>query len=223
MERNLEGRVAIVTGAAEGIGFAVARRLARAGARVTVADIDGEAARRAAERLVGDGDSAIGVEADVSDEGSVRGMVEDVGRRLGDADILVNNAGIAAGSAPVQEFDITVWDRTIAVNLRGVFLCCHFALPAMLERGYGRIVNVASIAGKEGNPQMSAYSASKAGVIGFTKSLAKEVARQGIIVNAVSPAVIQTRINDATPPDVLAYMVERILWGEWASRTRLRR
>lgn len=213
MEHNLSGRIALVTGAAEGIGYATARRLAQAGAAVAVADLDGAAAARAAEELTRDGATAIAVTVDVSDELAVRAMVRTVQEGLGDADILVNNAGITGGANEVQDFDITAWDRTIAVNLRGVFLCCRFVLPGMQAKGYGRIVNVASIAGKEGNPRLAAYSASKAGVIGFTKSLAKEVAQQNIIVNAVAPAVIATRINDATPPDVLRYMIDRIPMG----------
>ena len=213
MERNLVGRVAIVTGAAEGIGFAVARRLAAAGARVAIADIDGAAARRAAERITQDGGAALGVAADVADERAVQEMVRQVRDELGDAEILVNNAGIVGDTNDVQDFAIDAWDRALAVNLRGVFLCCRFVLPGMQAKGRGRIVNVASIAGKEGNPRMCAYSASKAGVIGFTKSLAKEVARQNILVNAVAPAVIATRLSDELEPSVLAYMVERIPMG----------
>ncbi len=213
MEQNLVGRVAIVTGAAEGIGFAAARRLAEAGARVAVVDVDADGARRAAERIGQDGHTAGAVAADVSDERAVREMVGRVRDELGDVDILVNNAGIVGGTDDVQDFDIDAWDRTMAVNLRSVFLCCRFALPAMRAKGRGRIVNVASIAGKEGNPRMCAYSASKAGVIGFTKSLAKEVAKQNILVNAISPAVIATRLSEDLSPSVLAYMVERIPMG----------
>jgi len=213
VERNLVGRVAIVTGAAEGIGFAVARRLAAAGARVAIADIDAAAARRAAARITQDGGAALGVAADVADERAVQEMVRQVRDELGDAEILVNNAGIVGDTNDVQDFAIDAWDRALAVNLRGVFLCCRFVLPGMQAKGRGRIVNVASIAGKEGNPRMCAYSASKAGVIGFTKSLAKEVARQNILVNAVAPAVIATRLSDELEPSVLAYMVERIPMG----------
>jgi len=213
VEQNLVGRVAIVTGAAEGIGFATARRLAGAGARVAVVDVDADGARRAAERIGQDGHAARAVAADVSDERAVREMMGRVRDELGDADILVNNAGIVGGTDDVQDFDIAAWDRTMAVNLRSVFLCCRFALPAMRAKGRGRIVNVASIAGKEGNPRMCAYSASKAGVIGFTKSLAKEVAKENILVNAIAPAVIATRLSNDLSPSVLAYMVERIPMG----------
>jgi NAD(P)-dependent dehydrogenase (short-subunit alcohol dehydrogenase family) len=213
MERNLESRVAIVTGAAEGIGLAIARRLAQAGASVAIADIDGAAADRAAAMLMEEGNSALGVACDVSDESAVRDLVETVRRKHGAANILVNNAGITGGSDLVQDLSIDAWDRTMAINVRGVFLCCRAVLPDMIAAGYGRIVNVASIAGKEGNPRLSAYSASKAAVIGFTKSLAKEVATQGIIVNAVSPAVIQTRILDQVSPETVSYMVSRIPMG----------
>lgn len=213
MERNLEGRVAIVTGAAEGIGFAIAKRLVQAGARLAIADIDEAAARKAAESLCAEGLSAVPVQVDVADEQSVQRMVQQVEQQVGTAEILVNNAGIGSGGVDVQDYDIGTWDRVVAVNLRGVFLCCHFVLPGMLHLGRGRIVNVASIAGKEGNPGMCAYSASKAGVIGFTKSLAKEVAQKNIIVNAISPAVIQTRILEQVPDSTVAYMVERIPMG----------
>jgi len=213
MEQNLVGRVAIVTGAAEGIGFAAARRLAEAGARVAIVDVDADAARRAAERIGQDGRAAVAVAADVSDERAVQEMADRVRDELGDADILVNNVGIVGATDDVQDFDIGAWDRVMAVNLRSVFLCCRFTLPAMRAKGRGRIVNVASIAGKEGNPRMCAYSASKAGVIGFTKSLAKEVAKENILVNAVAPAVIATRLSDDLSPSVLAYMLERIPMG----------
>lgn len=213
MERDLEGRVAIVTGAADGIGFSIARRLAQAGARVAVADIDAGAATDAAGRLADEGGHAAPVGVDVADQGAVAAMLEAVHAALGPVEILVNNAGITGGAAEVQDFDIAAWDRTIAVNLRGVFLCCRAVLPDMLAAGRGKIVNIASIAGKEGNPRLSAYSASKAAVIGFTKSLAKEVAEKGIIVNAISPAVVRTAILDQMPQATIDYMVSRIPMG----------
>lgn len=213
MERNLVGRVAIVTGAGDGIGFATATRLAQAGARVAVADIDGESARQAAGHIVEAGDMAAPIEVDVTDEQSVQAMVQTIERDLGGVEILVNNAGVSGGSVEVQDLALAAWEQVMAVNLRGVFLCCRAVLPAMLAAGRGRIVNVASIAGKEGNPRLSAYSASKAGVIGFTKALAKEVATKNIYVNAISPAVIQTRLLDQVSPSMVAYMVERIPMG----------
>jgi NAD(P)-dependent dehydrogenase (short-subunit alcohol dehydrogenase family) len=213
VERNLINRVAIVTGAARGIGLATAKRLAQAGALTAVADLDQDAAFLAAECIGRESYTAIPVVVDVGDEQSVQEMVVAVKRQLGAVDILVNNAGITGGSMPVHELDVLTWDRVMAVNLRGVFLCCRAVLPDMLARGKGRIINVASIAGKEGNPLMSAYSASKAGVIGFTKALAKEVAQHGIIVNAISPAVIQTSILEQLSAENIAYMVERIPMG----------
>jgi len=213
MERNLEGRVALVTGAAEGVGYAIATRLGRAGAHVAMVDIDGEAATRAASALAAEGLRVAPFAADVADEASVAAMAIAVAGQLGPVAILVNNAGITGGSLEVQDLDVASWDRVMAVNVRGVFLCCRAVLPGMLERRQGKIVNIASIAGKEGNPRLSAYSASKAAVIGFTKSLAKEVATKGIIVNAVSPAVIQTRILDQVSKETVDYMVSRIPMG----------
>lgn len=213
MERDLDGRIAIVTGAADGIGLAIAQRLALAGAHLVIADINPGAAEEAAGALNAQGARAIAVGVDVSDEHAVAAMLDTVHRELGPVQILVNNAGITGGAADVQDFEIDAWDRTIAVNLRGVFLTCRAVLPDMLSAGQGRIVNVASIAGKEGNPRLSAYSASKAAVIGFTKSLAKEVAQKNIIVNAISPAVIQTRILDQVPQATVDYMVSRIPMG----------
>ena len=213
MERNLEGRIALVTGAAEGVGYAIATRLGHAGAHLAIVDIDGEAAVRAASALAAEGIRAVPFTADVADEDSVAGMVAAIAASLGPVQILVNNAGITGGSLEVQDLGVDAWDRVMAVNVRGVFLCCRAVLPGMLERQHGKIVNIASIAGKEGNPRLSAYSASKAAVIGFTKSLAKEVATKGIIVNAVSPAVIQTRILDQLSKETVDYMVSRIPLG----------
>jgi NAD(P)-dependent dehydrogenase (short-subunit alcohol dehydrogenase family) len=213
MERYLDGRIAIVTGAAQGIGFAVAHRLARAGAQVAVADVNVIRAAEAAAKIAGEGLRAQPIGVDVSDEAAVGAMIATVHHEMGPIAILVNNAGVTGGTARVEEIALSAWDRTIAVNLRGVFLCCRAVLPDMRAAHYGRIVNVASIAGKEGNPGLAAYSASKAAVIGFTKSLAKEVAQEGIIVNAISPAVIQTEILDQLAQETIDYMVSRIPLG----------
>ncbi|HEY8283102.1 MAG TPA: SDR family NAD(P)-dependent oxidoreductase [Chloroflexota bacterium] len=213
MERNLEGRVALVTGGAEGIGLAIVRRLAQAGARVAIADLNRAALEPTAAALAAEGLTVAGFPADVSEPGSVHDLVAAVEAHWGPAEILVNNAGITGGSTEVRDFDPAVWDQVFAVNARGVFLCCQAVLPGMLAAKRGRIVNIASIAGKEGNPRLSAYSASKAAVIGFTKALAKEVAREGILVNAISPAVIQTRILDQVSQATRDYMIERIPMG----------
>ncbi len=204
-------RIAIVTGAAQGIGRAIAARLGQGGYTVCVADIDGKGAFETAAAIsAGDAAKAFGLRVDVSDPESTRELVCLVMKRAGRIDVLVNNAGIAGRAAPLHEYPESEWARVLAVNLTGVFNCCRAVLPAMLAQGSGRIVNVASIAGKEGNPNMCAYSASKAGVIGLTKSLAKEVATRGILVNCVTPAVIETGILSQLTEEAVKYMVSRI-------------
>src|SRR6185312_14829050 len=163
--------------------------------------------------LRGEGLDAVGFSADVSVPTSVRELVQAVKEHWGPVEILVNNAGITGGSTEVRDFDPEVWDQVFAVNAKGVFLCCQAVLKDMEAAGHGRIVNVASIAGKEGNPRLCAYSASKAAVIGFTKSLAKEVATRNVLVNAISPAVIQTRILDQVSQETRDYMISRIPMG----------
>jgi 2-dehydro-3-deoxy-L-rhamnonate dehydrogenase (NAD+) len=204
---ELCGQLAIVTGGATGIGEAIARRLAFAGATVAVVDLKLDGAERVAASL---GNNSFAIEADISDSASVHRAVKTVLSRVGCIDILINNAGIAGPSAPVWEQTDENWQRNIAVNLTGVFNFCRAVVPHMRERHYGRIVNVASIAGKEGNPNMAPYSASKGGVIAFTKSLGKELATDGVCVNAVAPAVIQTQILDQLTPAQVGYMTERI-------------
>ena len=204
---SLEGQTAVVTGAAEGIGEAVAARLARAGATVAVADLNEPGAKAAAEKI---GAQAFGLPVNIADRASVERLVAAVLDRTGRIDVLVNNAGIGGRAAPLWEQNDEDWNKVLATNLTGVFYCCRAVIGHMRARRYGRIVNVASVAGKEGNPNMTAYSASKAGVIAFTKSLAKEVATENICVNAVSPAVIRTRILDQLTPAQVDYMVERI-------------
>lgn len=204
------GRTAIVTGAARGIGRAIATELANRGARVLVADVDEEAATEAALEIGGE---TRAFRLDVTKPESWEAAVADVMGAWGRIDILVNNAGIAGRSAPLWEYSYEEWNQVIAIDLNGVFLGCRAVVPPMLAAKYGRIVNVASIAGKEGNPNAAAYSAAKAGVIGLTKSLAKEVARDGIIVNAVTPAVIQTEILRQVSEEHIAYMTSRIPMG----------
>jgi 2-dehydro-3-deoxy-L-rhamnonate dehydrogenase (NAD+) len=208
-----EKRVALVTGAARGIGSAVAERLVRDGMCVAVADIDEAAAGELVQRVRSNGGGAFAVHLDVSDPRSAIQAVEVVLQREGRLDVLVNNAGIAGRAAPVVEYPLDEWRRILAIDLDGVFYCCRAALPHMLERGAGRIVNIASISGKEGNPNMSAYSAAKAGVIGFTKALAKEVATSGIYVNCVTPAVIATDILNQLSDEAVGYMTARIPMG----------
>jgi 2-dehydro-3-deoxy-L-rhamnonate dehydrogenase (NAD+) len=206
---SLDGKAAIVTGAATGIGAAISARLASAGALVFLADLNRKQAEQTAQRLNG-----IAVELDVTQRASVEHAVkfaiEEAVQRGRTLDILVNNAGIAGKAAPLWEQTDDDWASILAINLTGVFLCSQAVISHMREQKYGRIVNIASIAGKEGNPRMTGYSATKAGVIGFTKSLAKEVATEGICVNAVSPAVVKTAILEQLTPEQVNYMTERI-------------
>jgi 2-dehydro-3-deoxy-L-rhamnonate dehydrogenase (NAD+) len=204
---SLAGRTAIVTGAATGIGQAIALRLAEAGATVAVVDLNLPGAQKSAAALP---NGAFAVQADVADVASVVRAVDQVLQQTGQIDILVNNAGIAGPAAYIWDQTDEDWQRNIAINLTGVFNFCRAVIPHMRKRSYGRIVNVASIAGKEGNPRMVPYSATKAGVIGLTKSLGKEVATEGICVNAISPAVVQTQILDQLTPEQVAYMTDRI-------------
>ena len=204
---SLAGQTAIVTGAAMGIGEAIAKRLADAGARIAVIDLNLSGAERIASALPGD---SFAIEADVRDAGSVGRAVAKVIERTSQIDILVNNAGIAGPAAFVWEQTDEDWQRNIAVNLTGVFNFCRAVVPHMRARSYGRIVNVASIAGKEGNPRMAPYSATKAGVIALTKSLGKELATDGVCVNAISPAVVRTQILDQLTPEQVTYMTDRI-------------
>jgi len=204
---ELTGQTAIVTGAATGIGEAIARRLARAGATIAVADLDANGAGAVAASIGGE---SFGVAIDISRSDSVNQAVAQVLKQRGRIDILVNNAGLGGKAAPLWEQTDEDWQRIIAVNMTGVFNCCRAVITHMRNRKYGRIVSIASIAGKEGNPNMTGYSATKAAVIGFTKSLAKEVALDGICVNSVAPAVIRTKILDQLTPAQVDYMTERI-------------
>jgi len=208
---DLSGQTAVVTGAATGIGEAIARRLAGAGATVAVADINVEGAERVAASIAAEHPGrAFPVALDVTDPESVRAAVAAVLDRTGRIDIWVNNAGIAGKAAPLWEQSDEDWRKVMRVNLDGVFYCSRAVITHMRERKYGRIVNIASIAGKEGNPNMTAYSASKAAVIAFTKSLAKEVALDGICVNSVAPAVVRTQILEQLTPEQIDYMTQRI-------------
>jgi 3-oxoacyl-[acyl-carrier protein] reductase len=207
---ELTGQTAIVTGAAQGIGEAIARRLAQAGATVLIADLNFEAAQSVARSIDG---NAFGMRTDVSSAESINACVDEALRRTGRIDVLVNNAGIAGRAAPIWEQTDEDWEKILAVNLTAVFRFCRAVVPHMRAQHYGRIVNIASIAGKEGNPRMIPYSASKAAVIGLTKSLGKELATERICVNAVSPAVVHTPILDQLTPQQVSYMTERIPMG----------
>ncbi len=208
-------KVAIVTGAARGIGCATAWTLAREGYAVVVADRDLATGEQVAAELREAGHQALAVQVDVSDRASVQAMVDRAVAEFGRLDGLVNNAGIAGRAAALTEQTDDDWNQMMAIDLTSVYLCCQAALGPMLQQGSGAIVNVASIAGKEGNPNMVPYSTAKAGVIGLTKALGKEVARQGIRVNAVAPAVIETEILKQLTPQQVQYMKDRIPMGRF--------
>lgn len=207
---ELTGQTAVVTGAATGIGEAIALRLGRAGARVAVADLN-IAGANAVAAMIGNG--SFGIEMDVTSRVSVEAGMNAVLAATGQIDILVNNAGIGGKAAPLWEQTDEDWHRIIAVNMDSIFFCSRAVISHMRQRKYGRIVSIASIAGKEGNPNMTGYSATKAAVIGFTKSLAKEVATESITVNAVSPAVIRTKILEQLTEQQVGYMTARIPMG----------
>jgi NAD(P)-dependent dehydrogenase (short-subunit alcohol dehydrogenase family) len=203
------GRTAVITGGASGLGRAVASRIVAEGGRVALWDLDADGLKDAAA-LVG----ASHVEAlDVSDQAAVAAAAKASNAALGKIDILVASAGITGATGPVHEFPLDNWRRVIDINLNGVFYCCREIVPFMLAGGYGRIVNVASVAGKEGNPNASAYSASKAGVIGLTKSLGKELATRGVIANSLTPATFESPILEQLPRSQVDYMRGKIPMG----------
>ncbi|WP_028966261.1 SDR family NAD(P)-dependent oxidoreductase [Sphingomonas phyllosphaerae] len=206
---RFDGRAAIVTGGASGLGHATAERIVREGGRVCLWDREEEALAEAAAAIGAAGTCAI----DVADAGAVAAAAQESAALLGKVDILICSAGITGATAPVESYPLDSWQRVIEVNLNGLFYCCRAIVPYMLANGYGRIVNIASVAGKEGNPFASAYSASKAGVLGFTKSLGKEVAEKGIIVNALTPATFESPILAQLPQSQVDYMKGKIPMG----------
>jgi 2-dehydro-3-deoxy-L-rhamnonate dehydrogenase (NAD+) len=211
---DLAHRHAIVTGGAQGIGFSIAQRFLSSGASVTLWDRDRELLATAMKELEGRGDVDI-VTVDVTDAQSVHDATAATTKKFGKIDILVANAGISGPNLKCWEYPVEVWKQIIDVDLTGVFLCCRAVVPFMLQQRYGRIVNVASIAGKEGNPNASAYSAAKAGVIALTKSLGKELADQNIAVNCITPAAARTKIFEQMSQEHLDYMLSKIPRGRF--------
>jgi len=214
---DLQNRAAIVTGGARGIGLAITERLLASGARVSLWDIDPTALEQAAAELAGAG-TVHTATVDLADFASVHAAAESTANAFGKIDILVNNAGVAGTNAKTWETAPEEWRRVIDINLHGPFYCCHAVVPHLLKNGYGRIVNIASIAGKEGNPTAAHYSASKAGVIALTKSLGKELATANITVNAVTPAVIATDILKQLTQAHIDYMLSKIPMGRLGKR-----
>jgi 2-dehydro-3-deoxy-L-rhamnonate dehydrogenase (NAD+) len=202
MTQRFAGRTAIVTGGVSGIGAGVARRLAAEGAKLSLWDVDEAGLARSG--------AAHTVALDVTEPNAVKRAAEATVATLGKIDILVNSAGISGPNHPTWEYPIATWDRIIDINLKGLFYCCRAVVPFMQMNNYGRIVNIASIAGKEGNPNASAYSASKAGVIGLTKSLGKELAASEIRVNCVTPAAVKTPIFDQITEQQIEWMLSKI-------------
>jgi NAD(P)-dependent dehydrogenase (short-subunit alcohol dehydrogenase family) len=215
---DLKDRVTVITGGAQGIGYAIAERVIQSGGKVALWDSNGSRLADSARTL---GPNARAFEVDVTDFeliGSAASATEEVFGRI---DCLVNSAGITGKVKPTIEYDVSEWRSVVDVCLTGTFNCCRHVVPVMLKRNYGRIVNISSVAGKEGNPNIPAYSAAKAGVLGFTKSLGKELAKTGIAVNAITPATAKTPILDGLTPEFIEYMLVRIPRDRFAELTEI--
>jgi 3-oxoacyl-[acyl-carrier protein] reductase len=209
---DFAGRNAIVTGGAQGIGLAIVSRLLASGARVRIWDRDSKLLAQTVATL---GAAATGDAIDVTDTDAIARGTKSALDALGKIDVLVNNAGIAGMTKPVVEYPVEEWRRVIDIDLTGPFLCCRAVAPWMIKAGYGRIVNLASIAGKEGNPNAAAYGAAKGGLIAFTKSLGKELAQTGVLVNCVTPAAAQTAILEQVTPEFAKFMLSKIPMGRF--------
>jgi NAD(P)-dependent dehydrogenase (short-subunit alcohol dehydrogenase family) len=209
---DLQGQVAVITGGAQGLGFAMAQRILASGAKVSLWDRDGELLEKAVAALGAGASSKI---VDITDLAGLERVHAEVEADVGPVSILVNSAGVAGNNAPLDEYDPDEWRRVVEINLNGTFYVNKVVIPSMKAHNYGRIVNVSSVAGKEGNPNLSAYSAAKAGVIGLTKSLGKELAKYDIAVNCITPATAKTRILDTLTEEFIHYMLVRIPRGRF--------
>ncbi len=210
---RFEGQVAIITGAATGIGYGIAGRLGREGAKILMVDVEEARAKQTFSEFRARGIDTHLVLGDVGDPETADSAVNEAIRLWDRIDILVNNAGIGGKNGNIWELDVNELDRVYRVNLRGVYIFCNKVIPYMIERDYGRIINISSVAGKEGNPKMVSYSATKAAVIALTKSVGKELSRTGIRVNCITPAVVQTRILDEFSSNQIQYMIDKIPMG----------
>jgi 3-oxoacyl-[acyl-carrier protein] reductase len=213
---DLQGRVAVVTGGAQGIGLATCERLLRSGASVVIWDIEASRMAEAQARLAGLGTVTTHV-VELTDDAAVAAVTAATVAQSGRIDILVNNAGITGGNATTWDLDPQMWRRVIEVNLIAPYLTCRHVAPVMMRQAYGRIVNIASVAGKDGNPNASAYSASKAAVMALTKSLGKELADTGVRVNCVTPAAVKTAIFDQMKPEFIQFMLSKIPMGRFGT------
>ena len=211
---DLAGRHAVITGGATGLGYAIAQRMLASGGRVTLWDRDEAAAAKACTQL---GEQAQWVAVDVGSHASVVAATQQTLARSTSVDALVNSAGITGPNTKVWDYPVDAWAQVMQVNLNGLFYCCRELAPHMRSRNYGRIVNIASVAGKDGNPNASAYSASKAGVMALTKSLGKELADTGVRVNCVTPAAVKTAIFDQMTPEHIAFMLSKIPMGRFGT------
>ena len=214
IEFDLNNRVAIVTGGAQGFGLAITERFIQSGAKVVIWDIDENEAKKALERV--NSENLTYQIIDVSNFDKIKQQLENIEISHGKIDIFINNAGLAGMNTTVADYPIEEWNKVINLNLNAVFYCCKAVVPFLKKNNYGRIVNIASIAGKEGNPNASAYSTSKAGVIGLTKSLGKELAQNNIAVNCVTPAAAKTRIFDQMTEEHINYMLSKIPRNKFA-------
>ncbi len=208
---RFQGQVAVITGGSRGIGGAVAQRLASEGAKVAIWDL------RGAEQAAAELPDGLGVAVDVSDEASVQAAADATYARFGRIDVLVTAAGITGQTRPVQGHPYAPWRQVIDIHLGGVFLCARAVLDGMVAQDYGRIVTIASVAGKEGNPNASSYSAAKAGIIGFTKSLGKELAATGVRANCLAPGLINTPLMEQLPPEQVQFSLSRIPQGRFGT------
>tara|TARA_R110000796_G_scaffold68309_12_gene156493 strand:- start:6070 stop:6816 length:747 start_codon:yes stop_codon:yes gene_type:complete len=208
-KNRFAGKTAVITGGASGLGLTSGQRIAEEGGNVFLWDMDGEGLEKAQKKIP----SAHIKQIDITDPEAVENAAAQAAEKTGVIDILINSAGITGATGPVQEFPIDSWRKVMQINLDGTFYCCRAIIPHMLKNGYGRIINIASVAGKEGNPNASAYSASKAGVIGLTKSLGKELAQTGITANCITPATFESPILDQLPQSQVDYMRSKIPMG----------